>query len=387
MKKTLVHKRQRGLAELAGVLLLALLAGGWVALEAQRQAQATQYARGRTAGAVFASWMLAAHRRTQEEAAFYEAQLAGALGVPMTQAQLETEGLAPAWLARGTMLDQTIGLGVVDDGAGVPMAFAVAAPARALSATELEGFRAGAAAGGVIGVEALGTELGAETFSGNRRLGAEQALGRTLAVGDLVAVADLGIAYDERVVYRRSQPGRAYLSEMRTDLAFAAGAGVVGAGTVFSETWESSQAFLVGQDASVGADLLAAEAGGQADVESSLVQGDAGLSVTGLLTAETWAVDGTVNADRSRVAGALRAADVTATASLDAGPVLAVDGDVVASGRFRGQRLAGSTLRGRGGGPATRVRGTRRVRGAHTVGNALRVQGRLRVGRCYGCTL
>ena len=382
-----MHRRQGGLAELAGVLLLAVLAGGWVALEAQRQAQATQYARGRTAGAVFASWMLAAHRRAQEEAAFYEAQLASVLGVPMTQAQLETEGLAPAWLARETMLDQTIGLGVVGDGAGVPMAFAVAAPARALSATELEGFRAGAAAGGVIGVEALGTELGAETFSGDRRRGAEQALGRTLVDGDLAAVADLGIVYDERVVYRRQQPGRAYLSEMRTDLAFAAGAGVVDTGTVFSETWESSQAFLVGQDASVGADLLAAEAGGRADIEAGLVQGDVTLSVTGPLTAETWTVDGTVNADRSRVAGALRAADVAATTALDAGAVLAVDGNVVASGRLRGQRLAGSTLRGRGGGPATRVRGTHRVRGASTVGTSLRVQGTLRVGRCYGCSL
>lgn len=42
--KSRVHRRQGGLAELAGALLLAVLAGGWVALEAQRQAQATQLA-------------------------------------------------------------------------------------------------------------------------------------------------------------------------------------------------------------------------------------------------------------------------------------------------------------------------------------------------------
>lgn len=382
-----MRKRQEGVSELVGVLILAALAGAWIAWESQQLAAQTQYARGRAAGGVFASWMLGAHRRAQEEGPFYETALGTVQGVAIAQATLETEGLVPAWLSRETILDQAIALGVVDDGAGVPMAFAVAAPGRRLSLRELQGFRAGAAAGGVVGVEALGTQLGAETFSGNRQAGMEQALGRSLAAGDLAAVADLGIVYDERLVYRRRQPGREYLSEMLTELEFAAGSGIVDVGTVFSETWESSQDFVVGREGAIGGDLLAGLAGGSARVEGSVVQGAVRFTTVTGLEAETWTVNGTVVAQEGRVSGSIQAADVTGVSSVEGGPVLAVEGDLVATAVVQGGTISGSTVLGRGGGWAADVQGTSTVRGDYTVGDSLRVTGTLSVGSCYGCSL
>ena len=239
----------------------------------------------------------------------------------------------------------------------------------------------------MIGVEALGTQLGAETFSGHRRVGMEQALGRTLVAGDLAAVADLGIVYDERLVYRRRQPGREYLSELRVDLGFDSGAGIVDAGTVFSETWESSEDFLVGREGAVGGDLLAARAGGTARVEGTVVRGAQRLSLVQGLEAETWTVNATAVAGAGLVAGSMRAANVTGVSRVEGAPVLAVDGDVVASALVQGRTVSGSTVLGPGGGFAAQVRATSAVRGDYTVGDALQIGGALQVGRCYGCTL
>ena len=217
-----MRRTERGYAEIVAVLMLAVVGLGWAALDFQRRAQAEEYARGRGSGAVFASWLLAAHRRAQEFEDAYRAALGSAIGVPIDiAADLRTTGLAPGWLVTETVLGQEIELGVIDDGAGVPMAFALADPTRLLTVPAEEGFMAGAAEGGVVGIEVLGSELGGETFSGGRRAAIEAAIGRSLASDDLVAVADLGIAYDDRVIHRRDQPGRPYLSEMRTDLGFA----------------------------------------------------------------------------------------------------------------------------------------------------------------------
>ena len=420
-----IVRARRGVSELVAVMVLAVLGLAWTAYEVQRSAEAAEYARGRTAGAVFASWMLAAHRRAQEFEDAYRTALGGALGVPIGIAtELQATGLAPAWLVAETVLGQRIALGVIDDGAGVPMAFALAAPTRALTLAAEEGFRAGAAEGGVVGIEALGSELGAETFSGGRRAAIETALGRVLAADDLVSVADLGIAYDDRVIHRRAQPGRPYLSEMRTDLGFVDPDGggplpVAGlrverdadgnGGVVYGETMEVSgpaapaavAALVVGRavgdpeydvdgDGTVGmdvsGDVLADAAGGEGSVEASVVEGHQALTLE-TLGADRWQVNGTLEADRGRARRELAAIRVSAASTLAAGPVLAVDGTLEATGELDGRRIAASNA-GSGTTGSGTVQATATVRGDHASAAELRLSGTLTVtGACYGCSL
>ena len=429
------RRGQGGLAELMAMIVLGVMGLAYIAIDADEKAQARQYAKGYAAGSLFASWMLAAHRHAQEEEEAYVLVLASDPGrfinIP---GDLVAPGLAPAWLVRETVLGQRIDLGVIDDGAGVPMAFAVAVavPGRPITATEEEGFRAGAAAGGVIGVEALGTELGAETFSGNRRAGVEFAIAGGLTSTDLVAVADLGIVYDDRVVHRRRQPGRAYLSEMQTDLAFrdpdgvgpAPAPGISGARRLVGESMEVTgaglapdvAAFVVGRAvtdpdfdiahdaiARVTGDVGAGAAGGTAEVVAGLVRVDApGVTVaadepsgtfTGKLESRgSWQVSVGVQAGEGTALRELTAAEVDAVPDpidgtgglLAAGPLLAVEGRIEVDGEFDGDQIDASTI----GGTSATVVGTATVRGQSTVADALRVTGTLQVtGGCYGCSL
>lgn len=417
---------QRGLTEVALMLVLATLALAWGGYEAHRARAAEEHARGAASGAVFASWMQAAHRRAQEEEAAYRAALVGDLGVAISiGGDLQAGGFAPAWLVTETTLGQRIELGVVDDGAGVPMAFAVAAPGRALSQPALEGFVAGAAEAGVVGIEALGSELGAETFSAGRRAAIEDAIGRILGAGDLVAVADLAIAYDDRVLHRRAQPGRPYLSEMRTDLEFADpdGAGPLpavgmrierdaltgeGGGVTASEmevsgpaTPPAAAAFVVGRavgdpefdadgDGVVGVDVsgdvLADAAGGEATLEATVVHGHRALRLAGL-DGGRWLIDGALDAGRARGRQALVAGRIDAGAALDGGPVLAVEGTLEARGTVTAREVAASTA-GTGSTGSGEIVATTQVRGDNMVASELRLTGTLTVsGACYGCAL
>ena len=432
MSRRVFSGRQRGFAELIAMIVLGVMGLAYIAFDAEEKAQARQYAQGHAAGSLFASWMQAAHRRAQEEEAAYVGALAGDPGVAIDIAtDLQATGLAPAWLVRETVLGQDVELGVVDDGAGVPMAFAVARRGRALTAAEDEGFRAGAAAGGVIGIEALGTELGVETFAGSRRAGVEDAIGRTLTGSDLVAVADLGIVYDDRVLHRRRQPGRAYLSEMQTDLVFTdpdgAGPepvpGISDGGRIVGETMEVTgaglgvgvAAFVVGRaltdpdfdpahegSAGVSGDVTSGGAGGTAAVVAGLVQVDdpdeafpvdePGGTFTGRLDARSLQVATDVAAGQGTAVRELTAAEVEGVRDpvagtggvLAGGPLLAVSGLIEADDEFNGDRIDASTA----GAATATVVGTQSVRGEATVGDALRVSGTLRVtGRCYGCDL
>ena len=281
-----VRAEERGIGELLAMLFLGVIGLTWAAIELDRRGVEVERDQAYASGALFAKWMQAAHVRAQEEWESYSATLSGgSLGVAMTPAEIRGDGLVPAWVMDETALGQTIRLGVVDDGVGVPMAFAVASPDpdRRVSSLAAEAFRSGAAGGGVFGIEEFSSsddqwfELGAETFSVNvpgstapgREAAIEDVLGRALATGDLVAVADLAIVFDENVVHRRPQPGREYLSEMRTDLRFASDQGIpferdalddpvpdTGVGLVVSEEWETSGLFLVGKDAAVARDAL-----------------------------------------------------------------------------------------------------------------------------------
>ena len=416
---------ERGVTEITAVLMLSAFGLAWAVYDAQLRAEAEEYARGRASGAVFASWLLAAHRGAQESGDAYRAALAGDLGVAIDiAADLQATGLAPGWLVTETVLGQRIELGVIDDGAGVPMAFAVAAPSRLLTLPAEEGFVAGAAEGGVVGIEVLGSELGAETFSGGRRGAIEDAIGRTLASDDLVAVADLGIAYDDRVIHRRDQPGRPYLSEMRTDLGFADpdGSGPLpvpgmrverdllgNGGVVFGETMEVSgpatpagaAAFVVGRavgdpdydvdgDGTVGmdvsGDVLADAAGGEGSIEANVVEGHQALRVEEL-GADRWRVNGTLVAGRARARQELTGVRVSADSTLAAGPVLAVEGELEATGEFEGRQIAASNA-GSGTTSAGTVAATATVHGDNASASELRLSGTLTVtGACFGCSL
>ena len=384
-------RTERGVGELAAVIVLAVLGLAWAAFDHARRSEQIEYERARAAGAVFASWMLAAHRSAQEDESGFVNDLTAEPGVAVTQTELVTGEFAPAWLARDTILGQSIALGVVNDGSepvGVPMAFAVASPSRPLSQSSAEGFRAGAALGGVVGVESLGTELGAETFSGLRRAGIEHALGRPLTDADIVSVADLGVVYDERVVHRRRQPGRAYLSEMRTGLSFASGAGIRDGGAVEAREMESSGAFRVGRLASVSFDVTAAEAKGDASLVLNRVHGREALTLSAdMAVGRAWTVNGTLRAGRAHARQELRASTVDASSSVDSVPVLAVDGEVEVTGTLDAHPVSAGIVTGMApDGLSGTIEGSLRIEAVYGVANELHLSGNLDVTeQCYGC--
>ena len=238
-----------------------------------------------------------------------------------------------------------------------------------------------------MGIESLDTELGAGTFSGLRRLGMEHALGRTLTDVDLVSVADSGVVYDERVVHRRRQPGRAYLSEMSTNLSFSRGAGIRGAGVVDARQMGSSVEFTVGRLANVSGNVQAREAAGDATVQSGVVNGIGSLTLGAFVEAPEWRVGGALTAGSGRARQDLQASSVSATASLEAGPVLAVDDEVEASSALFGNRVWARAVNGRApDGFSGTVEGTQRLEGMYGVADEMRVDGNLEVTeQCYGC--
>ena len=433
---------ERGFAELFAVLFLAGLGLAWVALDLERRGREAERDRAYASGALFASWMQAAHRRVQEAEGFYVTALGGDPGVSMAVGQLRANGpvscapvgsvncLGPVisnWASTTTALGQTIVAGVIDDGVGVPMAFVVARPdtTRGRSPLAGESFRAGATAGGVVGIEEFSEvdarwfELGGETFEVNvigstapdRQDAIEHALGGSLAEGDLVAVADLGIVFNEAHVYRRRQPGREYLSEMGTDLRFEAptslapvpgipferdamGVAVAdtGGGLVVAEFVETSGVFLVGKDASVGRDLTADTVDGAASVEADVVnvgkpEEPGALTLTGALEAGSLAVTMGLEAGWATVSGYLSAAQVNASVLLDGGPLLGVESDLRVTRELGGANVEASQVRGRsGGGLSGTFTATGTAEGTHGSAQELRIAGRLRVtDRCFGC--
>ena len=377
---------ERGVGELVAVIVLAVLGLAWTAYDATRRSERIEYERARAAGAVFASWMHAVHRRAQEAGPFFRSALALEPGVAIAQSDLVTDGFAPEWLTRRTILGQSINLGVVDDGGGVPMAFAVASPSRALSHSSAEGFRAGAAAGGVVGIESLGTELGAETFAGLRRAGMEHALGRPLTDDDLVSVADSGVVYDERAVYRRRQPGREYLSEMRTNLTFAPAAGIRDGEVVHARRVDATGTFVVGRLADVSGDANAGNVGGDATFNAELVHGE-NAAILALVRTPQWRIGGVLKAGRAQANRELRAPRVNAASSLDSASVLAVDDDVEVSRTLNGHAVSAGVVSGADtGGFSGTIRGAARLDAAYGVADEFEVLGNVEVTeRCYGC--
>ena len=205
-----------GAGALLAVLLLAALAGTGLAAHYAAQHAARQTATAFQAGRVFAAWVLAAHRASQEQE--FGARLAVEPSFVLTPAALRGLGAVPPGLPESVGRDVAFTVGIMDDGAALPerprvaMAFGVVEPAGAEAAAAL---RQGAIAAGLAALAEAGSDA---SVMAAHVPGIESALGRPLAAPALYVTADAGLRYRDQVLYRRAQPGRLDLNRMETIL-------------------------------------------------------------------------------------------------------------------------------------------------------------------------
>ena len=377
---------RRGAGALLGVLLLASLAG--VALAAHYEARGAErlLALDRAAGRVFAGWVEAAHRATQDHADAFEIALETQLGVLLTVARLRALGAAPPDLPERPGSDAAMTLGVIPDGSAgrvpgrsiVPMAFGVLEPRPPSRPTAM---REGALDAGLAALAP-----GGGTLMEAHRPAIEGALGRPLAADALWVTADLGLRYRERAFYRRAQPGRPWLNRMETALRMAppgatgpadpARRNIVDAGDVGAEAAEIATDIAAGGNTDIGG---RAEAGGAG--ATTVEAGDVAaptLEVTAALVVGTALTDrlkaGRLKATERLEAGALRTAGVLNAASLSAATAVAVDG-AVSGQEVAGEKLTVSGMLGAAGGAAGGVYGPDATIGVLTVGSCAGCEG------------
>lgn len=367
---------QRGAALLSFVLILSALAGAGMLRDLEARAARDMEARARAAGALFAQWFRATHHLAQSEEAHYRTLVAAQGSAPVRPAELRRTGLVPPWMPERTDAGQTLTLGVIDDGRGVPMAFALATSTEALSPLYREGFVAGAAANRAGDVAGPGREARATRWQG----AIERALGRPLERGELYATADAGIAHDRRVVYRREQPGRAGQSRMETSLAFGDGAGISDVGALDALRAEVADRLSAGT-LQTGGGLAARSARVEGDLHARHAEGQ-GVTVRAALGASHWGT-GTLEARRLGVDAELAAHGVKATGEVGAPGELVIDrgfeAQRVRSAKAMSERVeawgAPGTLAASGG-----------VEAHYSVGERAVFNGTVTVtGECMGC--
>ena len=187
----------------------------------------------------------------------------------------------------------------------------------------------------------------------------------------------------EQALYRRAQPGRAYLNRLETGLdmssadpANPAGRNIARAGAVMARAADLSGAAEIGGNALADdsvmagrlatADLSARELGGAALIVSAdLIVGHA---VTGVVSAASVKAAGRLDAGGLSTAGTLSAR------TLSSATAVAVAGEAAVTGTFDGEetRVNGAL---QAGGIAARA--------AH--GPQARIDGLMTVGSCGGC--
>lgn len=357
-------------------LLLTGLAGAGMLWDLQRRGVRDMEARAGAAGAVFAQWLRAAHHFAQSEEVHYRNLVALHGGVSLPGARLRSAGLVPAWMPERTDAGHTLAFGVIDDGRGVPMAFALASPEGPLSARYQESFVAGAAANRVGDVAGPGREAQATRWQG----AIEGVLGRVLERGELYATADAGIAHDRRIVYRREQPGRAGQSRMETALAFGDDAGISDVGELDALRAHFAEGLTVGT-LRAGGGLLAQRASVEEEVRAPHM-GGRGVAVQAALSASRWD-SGTLRARSVAVETEFSAHAATATGAVAAPGTLALDQSLeaanVRSESVMSERLEAWTSPGR-------VAASGRVEAWYSAGERAAFDGRVTVTqRCAGC--
>lgn len=367
MSSVLSHRRARlGAGALLSVMLLLAGAAGALGVYYAERADAEARAVDREAGRVFALWFQAAHRASQEEHASYRTRLAGG-GFVLTPAQVRTaagavaEGL-PETAGRGAPFT----LGVIDDGAGVPMAFAVLEPEAWAHSASL---REGALEGGLAQIEDVsgsGSEMHVHVAA------IEAALGRAPASDALFVTADRGVRYRENVVYRRAQPGQRRLNRMETALD-AGGEDVLDAGAL------AAKELRVIADGTVGGSGTVATRTESASLQSAALDAvevsGAELAVSAHLVVGSAVSDGVTTTDMD-VTGHAQAQTVDATAMTAQDATVATATGV--TGTSTVGTLSGSTV------TVTSRLGTARATLAGLYGPTASI-GSLTVGSCAGC--
>lgn len=386
------RRHRRGAAAVLSVLLLlalsATILAAWHAdadFERRRMLDAER-------GRVFAMWLAVAHRATMRND--YRPALAAAPdGFALAPASLP--GAPP-----GLRVPPELTLGVISDGNGVPMAWAVldvAADARAEA-------RSGAFSAGLADVAVAG---GGGAMAVHEPAVAA-ARGTPVPAGALFATADLAIAYDEDALYRRAQPGRPWANRMETALALGGndvtdGGAADGIAAVLSGDAEAGGDTDIEGDATAAnltaarlgaADLVGASLAATNRVEAGSARTASGVeagsvNVATRLGAGSLVTLGAVEADLMVVGGALALTSVPGVSPSNAGSLTSRGGMAARDARIAGELRAPSTAVTGGfvAGTLTAagVRG-RRVRAAGAVfGPSARITGTMTVGTCNGC--
>ena len=369
-----------GAGALLGVLLLAAFAGTALTLHYEARGLARGEALDRAAGRVFASWFRAAHRASQEQAAAFRTSLAGGHTILLTPARLRALGAAPPGLPDTPGRNAAFALGVIADGTpgGVPMAFGILEPAPDGGAAHGVAIRAGALAAGLAGLE----QIGGGALMAPHLPAIEAALGRQLGPQALYVTGDHGLRYLEQALYRRRQPGRAYLNRLETGLDMSsadpvnpAGRNIVGAGAVTARAADLSGMAEIGgkavaDDAVMAGRLAAAEisarefGGAALTVSADLVVGHA---ATGEVSAASVTTAGRFDAAGLSIAGPLSAR------TLSAARLAAIAGEAAVTGTLDGEETNAGDLRADG----------IAARAAHAP--EARIDGLMSVGSCGGC--
>ena len=378
---TRVRRYTCGAGALLGVLLLAAFAGTALTLHYEARELARGEALDRAAGRVFATWFRAAHRASQEQAVVFAQTLKDGNAVILTPTRLRAQGAALPGLPDAPGRNTTFSFGVILDGTprGVPMAFGVLEPAPDGGAAHGVAIREGALVAGLAGLESVGSSA----LMAPHLPVIEAALGRSLGPDALYVTGDHGLRYLEQALYRRAQPGRAYLNRLETDLDMSsadpgnpAGRNIVAAGAVIARAANLRGAAEIGGNAMVDdsvmagrlatVDLSARELSGAAlTVSADLIVGHA---VTGVVAAASVKAAGRLDAGGLSTPGTLSAR------TLSAATAVAVAGEAAVTGTFDGEE--------------TRVSGALQAGGiaawaAH--GPQARIDGLMTVGSCGGC--
>ena len=305
----------RGAGTVTTAVLVTALAGVFLATWHAAENERIGAALDREAGRLWAGWFVALHRSAQQglvPAAVWSPGNA----VEVTTAQIASWGAAPPGLLGGGLTDAGMRFGVLDDGSGVAMAFAVLTP----GAGWPDNMRRGALQAGLADVAESGPVGGSASAMASNEGAIAAVLGTALDDGSLFVTADWAVARPDSVLHRRAQPGRADLSRMQAALSFDTGSGIVGAGAIEGGSTSITAAVEVGAgtalsgDAGVGG-TLTATAG--LDVDRGLVA--AALTVSGSLTAGEAKGSGSLAAGSLAVDQALTGGTIGVTGALGAG--------------------------------------------------------------------
>ena len=287
----------RGAGTVVTAVLVTVLAGvflaTWHAAENVRIGAVVD----REAGRLWAGWFLALHGGAQQGLVPATVWSPGS-AVELTAAQIASWGAAPSWLLEKGLADAGMRFGLLDDGRGVAMAFAVLTPGSGWP----DNMRRGALDAGLADVAESGTVGGSASDMAANEAAIAAVLGAALADGSLFVTADWAIPRSDGVLHRRAQPGRPELSRMQAALSFDTGAGISNAGAVEGGSADIALNAAVGAGVSVEGDT---SFGGTLD-------GTGGLDAALGITAAALTVGGLLEVGEVRVSGALGAGSLNA---------------------------------------------------------------------------